>query len=151
MVEVCPATCSSFCGLSVPIPTCEKEAIGSNNWAISPNKSYSGNAILANDPHLGLNLPSIWFAIQLSSPNQNTYGVSLPGSPGVVIGFNEKIAWGMTNATRDVIDWYKIKFEDSTQSRYQYDNDFKMATKRIEKIAIRAGVKIFIFLTFNNG
>jgi len=110
---------------------------GSNNWAISPNKSYSGNAILANDPHLGLNLPSIWFAVQLSSPNQNTYGVSLPGSPGVVIGFNEKIAWGMTNATRDVIDWYKIKFEDSTQSRYQYDNDFKMATKRIEKIAIR--------------
>lgn len=110
---------------------------GSNNWAVSPDKSYSGNAILANDPHLGLNLPSIWYAMQLTTPEQNTFGVSLPGAVGIVIGFNEHIAWGMTNATRDVIDWYKIEFEDETNSNYKYDNAWKTTTKRIEEIKIR--------------
>lgn len=110
---------------------------GSNNWAVAPNKSYSGNAILANDPHLGLNLPSIWYAIQLTTPDQNTYGVSLPGAVGIVIGFNEHIAWGMTNATRDVIDWYKIDFEDTKNSHYKYDNAWKPTTRRVEEIKIR--------------
>ncbi len=110
---------------------------GSNNWAVSPDKSYSGNAILANDPHLGLNLPSIWYAMQLTTPEQNTYGVSLPGAVGIIIGFNEHIAWGMTNATRDVIDWYKIEFEDKTNSNYKYDNAWKATTKRVEEIKIR--------------
>ncbi|MEZ4796354.1 MAG: penicillin acylase family protein [Flavobacteriaceae bacterium] len=136
--------------IQTPIPDSEmpldyvKETIekpnpnnGSNNWAVSPEKSYSGNAILANDPHLGLNLPSIWFAMQLSTPEQNTFGVTLPGALGIVIGFNEHIAWGMTNATRDVIDWYKIEFEDQTNSHYKYDNAWKATTKRLEEIKIR--------------
>ncbi|PTM09888.1 MAG: penicillin acylase family protein [Bacteroidetes bacterium] len=110
---------------------------GSNNWAVSPDKSYSGNPILANDPHLGLNLPSIWYAMQLTTPEQNTFGVSLPGAVGIVIGFNENIAWGMTNATRDVIDWYKIEFEDKTNANYKYDNAWKATTKRVEEIKIR--------------
>lgn len=136
--------------VKIPVPSTEmtldyfKETIekphpdnGSNNWAVSPEKSYSGNAILANDPHLGLNLPSIWYAIQLSTPKHNTYGVSLPGAAGVVIGFNNNIAWGMTNATRDVIDWYKIEFEDDTKSKYKFNNTFRTTSKRIEKIKIR--------------
>ena len=81
--------------------------LGSNNWAVGPSKSYSGNAILANDPHLGLKLPSIWFVMQLNSPNQNVLGATLPGALGIIIGFNENISWGVTNATRDVKDWYK--------------------------------------------
>ena len=80
---------------------------GSNNWAISAEKSYSGNPILANDPHLGLNLPSIWFVMQLATPKHSSYGATLPGALGVISGFNKHIAWGETNATRDVIDWYK--------------------------------------------
>ena len=110
---------------------------GSNNWAVSPEKSYSGNAILANDPHLGLKLPSIWYAIQLSTPEQNTYGVSLPGAVGITIGFNNHISWGMTNATRDVIDWYKIEFEDETNSNYKYNNAWMSTSKRVEEIKIR--------------
>lgn len=110
---------------------------GSNNWAVGPEKSYSGNPILANDPHLGLNLPSIWYAMQLTTPEQNTFGVSLPGAAGIVIGFNEHIAWGMTNATRDVIDWYKIEFEDETNSNYKFDNKWEKASKRVEEIKIR--------------
>ncbi|HAD13892.1 MAG TPA: hypothetical protein DCF33_15810, partial [Saprospirales bacterium] len=62
---------------------------GSNNWALSGAKTRSGKPILCNDPHLNLTLPSIWFQVQIHTPEMNTYGVSLPGVPGVVIGFNE--------------------------------------------------------------
>ena len=109
---------------------------GSNNWAISGDKSYSGNAILANDPHLGLNLPCIWFVMQLSTPTHNSFGATLPGALAVISGFNEHIAWGETNATRDVIDWYKIEFnEDRTQ--YKFDHQWKDVTLRVEDIKIK--------------
>lgn len=110
---------------------------GSNNWAVGPEKSYSGNPILANDPHLGLNLPSIWYAMQLATPEKNTFGVTLPGAMGIIIGFNNDISWGVTNATRDVRDWYKIDFQDEQKSNYRYANKWKATTKRIEEIKIR--------------
>lgn len=110
---------------------------GSNNWAVAPSKSATGNAILANDPHLGLNLPSIWFAMQLATPEKNTFGVTLPGALGVAIGFNNDIAWGMTNATRDVADWYKIEFQDAAKSTYRYNGQWKPTTQRIEEIKVR--------------
>ena len=109
---------------------------GSNNWAVSGEKSYSGNAILANDPHLGLNLPSIWFVMQLKTPNHNAFGATLPGALAIIIGFNEYISWGQTNATRDVVDWYKIEFnEDGT--KYRYNNTWKDVKYRIEEIKIK--------------
>ncbi|GGG35987.1 penicillin acylase family protein [Bizionia arctica] len=110
---------------------------GSNNWAISGDKSYSGKAILANDPHLGLNLPSIWFVMQLATPEHNSYGATLPGALGVVSGFNTDIAWGETNATRDVKDWYKIEFKDTNRTQYKYDNAWKNTTVRVEEIKIQ--------------
>jgi penicillin amidase len=81
---------------------------GSNNWAVSPSKSEDSSAMLCNDPHLALRLPSIWYQVHLTCPNMNVYGVSLPGAPLVVIGYNQSIAWGVTNASRDVLDYYKI-------------------------------------------
>ena len=110
---------------------------GSNNWAVAPEKSYSGNAVLANDPHLGLKLPSIWYAMQLATPEKNTYGVSLPGALGIIIGFNNNISWGATNATRDVKDWYKIEFTDASRNTYRHDGKSKNTTKRIEEIKVR--------------
>jgi len=110
---------------------------GSNNWAISGGKSYSGHPILANDPHLGLNLPSIWFVMQLATPEHNSYGATLPGALGVISGFNTHIAWGETNATRDVKDWYKIEFKDESRTQYKYNNEWKNATLRLEEIKIR--------------
>ena len=109
---------------------------GSNNWAISDKKSTTGNAILANDPHLGLNLPSIWFVMQLSTPDHNAFGATLPGALAVISGFNEHIAWGETNATRDVIDWYKIEFNDD-RTQYKFDNQWKDISIRIEEIKIK--------------
>jgi len=116
---------------------------GSNNWAVSPDKSITGNAILANDPHLGLNLPSIWYAMQLSTPGHNAFGVTLPGALGVVIGHTDSIAWGETNATRDVKDWYKIQFQDKSRSTYLYDGEWKQTIKKIEEIKVRGEATVY--------
>ncbi|WP_338357693.1 penicillin acylase family protein [Yeosuana marina] len=116
---------------------------GSNNWAVSGSKSYSGNAILANDPHLQLNLPSIWFVMQLATPEHNAFGATLPGALGVVSGFNNHIAWGETNATRDVKDWYKTEFRDKTRKQYKYNNTWRNTSVRVEKIKIK-GQKTFL-------
>ncbi|MCF6294124.1 MAG: penicillin acylase family protein [Flavobacteriaceae bacterium] len=110
---------------------------GSNNWAVSGEKSYSGNPILANDPHLGLNLPSIWYVMQLATPQHNTFGATLPGALGIISGFNNHISWGETNATRDVIDWYKIEFKDETRKLYKYDGEWKNTSVRVEEIKIK--------------
>ncbi|MFT5778571.1 MAG: penicillin amidase [Crocinitomicaceae bacterium] len=110
---------------------------GSNNWAVSGDKSYSGNPILANDPHLGLNLPSVWFVIQLSTPEYSVYGASLPGALGVVSGFNKHIAWGETNATRDALDWYKVEFKDDSRQEYKFAEGWKKTRVRVEEIKIR--------------
>ena len=112
---------------------------GSNNWAISGKKSATGNPILANDPHLGLNLPSIWLVMQLSTPNHNTMGATLPGALGVISGFNSNISWGVTNATRDVLDWYKIEFKDESRQTYRYNNRWREASLKIEEIKVRGG------------
>ncbi|APY09231.1 penicillin acylase family protein [Winogradskyella sp. J14-2] len=109
---------------------------GSNNWAVSGTKSATGNPILANDPHLGLNLPSIWFVMQLSTPNHNAFGATIPGALSVISGFNQYIAWGETNATRDVIDWYKVEFNED-RTKYKYDGQWKDVSIRVEDIKIR--------------
>lgn len=109
---------------------------GSNNWAVSGAKSTTGNPILANDPHLGLNLPSIWFVMQLSTPDHNAFGATIPGALGVISGFNQHIAWGETNATRDVIDWYKIEFNDD-RTKYKYDGQWKDVNVRVEEIKVK--------------
>jgi len=114
-----------------------EEGIGSNNWAISGAKTASGYPILANDPHLNLTLPSIWYQIQLHAPGLNAYGVSLPGAPGITIGFNEKIAWGVTNVAADVLDYYQIEFKDSSHQQYKYNNQWKNTSARLETIKIR--------------
>jgi len=110
---------------------------GSNNWAVSGKKTLSGRPILCNDPHLGTNLPSIWYEMQIQTPEFNTYGVSFPGSPYIIIGFNDSCAWGVTNAGRDVRDYYSIQFKDTTQQEYRFNNDWRTAEHRIETIKIK--------------
>lgn len=125
------------------IKTKEKaEGVGSNNWAVSGSKSTSGFPILANDPHLELSLPSIWYQIQLAGNGTNVYGVSLPGAPGVIIGFNNHVAWGVTNVDADVLDWYKIRFKDNSRKEYWYNNSWKEVRQRIESIKIRGAKEI---------
>ena len=111
-------------------------ANGSNNWAVSGTKTKSGAPILCNDPHLGLNLPSIWYEMQLSTPNFNAYGATFPGSPSVIIGFNDSCAFGVTNGGRDVRDYYEIKFKDESRKEYWFNNAWKQTTFRVEEIKI---------------
>lgn len=110
---------------------------GSNNWAVAGSKTKSGAPILCNDPHLGLNLPSLWFEMQISTPTFNAYGVSFPGAPAIIIGFNDSCAWGVTNAGRDVKDYYEIQFRDSTMKEYRYNGGWVKATFRNEVIKIK--------------
>ena len=110
---------------------------GSNNWAVGPSKSASGNAILSSDPHLGLTLPSLWFVAQLNSPDVNVLGATLPGAPTVIIGYNDSIAWGATNAQRDLVDWYKIQFKDDSKTEYMLNDEWVKSEMQIEEIKIK--------------
>ncbi|MEQ1553001.1 MAG: penicillin acylase family protein [Ferruginibacter sp.] len=112
------------------------ESNGSNNWAVNGSKTKSGAPILCNDPHLGLNLPSIWYEMQLSTPAYNAYGASFPGSPNIIIGYNDSCAFGFTNGGRDVRDYYEIKFKDQSRKEYWFNNEWKKTTFRIEEIKI---------------
>jgi penicillin amidase len=113
--------------------------IGSNNWAVSGKLTASGFPILCNDMHLSLALPAIWHELQLAAPGVNVYGVSFPGAPTVVAGFNERIAWGFTNAGSDVLDWYAITFKDGGRSEYLYDGEWRKTSVREERIKVRGG------------
>lgn len=92
---------------------------GSNNWAVSAKKSTTGSSILANDTHLSQTLPNVWWETQLHTPEFNVYGVSLVAVPGIINGFNSHIAWGPTNGTLDVLDYFEIEFENENSYRYK--------------------------------
>lgn len=115
----------------------KEEGLGSNNWAISGDKTITGFPLLANDPHLEMTLPAIWYQNQLTAPGVNVYGVTIPGSPGVIIGFNKEVAWGVTNVGSDVLDWYKITFKDNSKSEYLFENEWKPIKKVVETILVR--------------
>ncbi len=115
---------------------------GSNNWVVAGSKTRSGRPILCNDPHLGLNLPSLWYEMQITTPGFSTYGVSFPGAPSIVIGYNENIAWGVTNAARDVMDYYEIRFRDESHNEYRYNGEWANAGKQVDTFRIKGGVAI---------
>ncbi len=116
---------------------------GSNNWVVAGSKTKSGSPILCNDPHLELSLPSIWYEMQLETPASNAYGVSLPGSPFIIIGFNDSIAWGVTNAQRDVKDYYEIKFRDRTKKEYWFNGQWVQDSLRVENIKVKGGATVY--------
>ncbi|NMM48062.1 penicillin acylase family protein [Marinigracilibium pacificum] len=116
---------------------------GSNNWAVSGSKTKSGYPILANDPHLRLQLPSIWYIIHLQAPGYEVMGASIPGSPAVISGFNRDISWGVTNARRDLVDWYSIEFKNEDKKQYLHEGKFYPTRPKIETIEIK-GKKSFI-------
>lgn len=145
-----PEAPKEFVGLGSAINAPQKDPnIGSNNWAVSGQKSLSGMPILANDPHLTLSLPSIWYQMQLVAPGINVYGVTMPGAPNVIAGFNQNIAWGVTNVGSDVLDWYQVKFKDASKKEYFHDGQWKKTTIRVEKYKVKGGKEMVdtIFFT----
>ena len=124
--------------------------LGSNNWALSGGKTKSGNPILCNDPHLNLSLPSIWYEVQVTIPDHNVYGVCLPGSPGVIIGFNDHVAWGMTNVGHDVSDWVTVQWKDDTRSEYLYEGEYRKSTYEVQEYKVRGGETVTDTLFFTH-
>jgi penicillin amidase len=93
------------------------EGVGSNNWVVHGSHTDTGKPLLANDPHLKLSAPALWYFARLVTPDSKVAGATLPGLPGVVLGQNEHVAWGFTNTGPDVQDLYleRIKSDDATQ------------------------------------
>jgi penicillin amidase len=115
----------------------EETARGSNNWVVSGAHTASGKPLLANDPHLGLGVPSIWAAVHLQAPGFDVAGVTLPGAPGVVIGRNRHIAWGCTNVHDDAVDLYAEERDPARPDFYRVGDGWERATVVDEVIRVR--------------
>jgi penicillin amidase len=109
---------------------------GSNAWAISGAHTASGKPLLANDTHLAVRFPAIWTMVHLKAGKLNVKGFALPGLPGVIVGHNERIAWGTTNLGADVQDLYEERI-DLASGRYQYGNEVRQASRIVETIRVR--------------
>jgi len=123
-------------------PSAESQpAFASNNWAVSPARTKNGYALLAGDPHLELTLPSIWYEVHLVVPGKlDIYGVTIPGAPAVVIGFNRDVSWTFTNTAADVMDFYRETVDDSINpARYRLDGQWRPLSRRIEQYRDQSG------------
>ncbi|HUI42371.1 MAG TPA: penicillin acylase family protein [Terriglobia bacterium] len=112
-------------------------ALGSNNWVVSGAHTESGKPLLSNDPHIGHSVPSVWYLIHLAAPGLDVAGSSLPGGPSVVIGHNQRIAWGMTNTGPDVQDLYIETFNPANPRQYRFNGRWVDAEVRDEVIKMR--------------
>ena len=112
----------------------------SNNWVVSGNRTVSGKPLLSNDPHLRPTAPSIWHMVHLTAPGVRVAGVTSPGLPGVVIGHNDRIAWGFTNVGPDVQDLYVEKFNPDNSKQYQTPSGWQDVIVRREEIKVRKGI-----------
>lgn len=121
------------------------EGIGSNNWALSGKLTSSGKPILANDPHLGLSAPAIWYFAHLDAPGLNVIGATLPGVPGVVLGRTDKFAWSFTNTNPDVQDLYIEQIDPKNPGMYRGPNGMLPFKVHQEIIDIK-GAPSFTFL-----
>lgn len=143
-----------------------RDGVGSNNWAVAPSRSATGHALLAGDPHLELTLPSIWYEVHMVAAEArrgpppsaaarqsagrgeaelDVYGVTIPGAPGVVIGFNRDVAWSFTNTQSDVIDYYRETLDDvRAPARYRLDGEWRRLESRVETFRDRRGRVIHV-------
>lgn len=106
----------------------------SNNWAVAAQRTENGFPLLAGDPHLELTLPSIWYEAHLVVPGTvDAYGVTIPGLPGITIGFTRDVAWSFTNTGADVLDFFWEKLDDATHpTNYEVDGVWRPLEARVE-------------------
>jgi penicillin amidase len=109
----------------------------SNNWVVDGRRTATGKPLLANDPHLGLTAPSVWYLAHLSWPGHDVIGATFPGLPGVVLGRNRRIAWGFTNTMGDVQDLYLERLEPDDPNRYATPTGPAAFAVREERIKVK--------------
>jgi len=118
--------------------------LGSNSWAVDGTRTTSGKPLLANDPHLGLTAPSVWYLAHLSWPGVDVVGATLPGMPAVVLGHNGRVAWGFTNTGPDVQDLFVERVDPLDQSRYAAPDGWRAFDVRRERIVVKDGEDVVL-------
>ena len=122
--------------------------VGSNNWVVAPSHTTTGGALLANDPHLGFNMPSVWYVNGLhcrpvsDACPYDVSGVTFPGTPGVIAGHNARIAWGVTNVNPDVQDLVMEKVDPADPAKYVTATGSEPFTVRTETIKVKGGADV---------
>lgn len=113
----------------------DRNEVGSNNWAVAASKTDNGSAFLCNDTHLGLELPGTWYEVHQVVNGQAFHGMSIPGSPYIISGFSKDLAWGMTNATWDLVDFHQLQTND--QEQYSLDGKWETLEKKTVHIPVK--------------
>ena len=129
-------------------PESHVEGVGSNNWVVAGSRSVTGKPLLANDPHLKLTAPPLWYFARIRTPEGNVAGATMPGVPMVVLGQNDHVAWGWTNTAPDVQDLYLERIDPDDPNRYQtpdgwaaferFDEVIKVKGQDDVKLTVRA-------------
>ena len=104
---------------------------------LSGRRTVSGKPLLANDPHLGLTAPSVWYFASLQSPGLNVIGATLPGLPGVVLGRNDRVAWGITNTGADQQDLYLERLNPDDADEYETPAGWQRFKQHVERIRVK--------------
>jgi penicillin G amidase len=112
---------------------------GSNNWVVSGGETASGAPMLADDPHLGMATPSIWYQMHLDAPGYKTSGVIFAGTPGIILGHNDDIAWGVTKVGPDVQQLYLEKRNPDDLHQFLYEEEWEEAEVQKETIDVKDG------------
>ncbi len=119
------------------------DAIGSNNWVVDGTRTTTGKPLLANDPHLGISMPAIWYEIALQGGTVDAIGFSFPGEPGIVVGHNRFIAWGVTTTGVDNTDLFIEKTDPAGHpGQYEYNGAWLSMDTRTETIRVRGGASL---------
>lgn len=130
-------TAEQLAAVAAIAPPSNVDGTGSNNWAVGGALSETGMPLLANDPHLGLSTPGLWYFAHLSVPGLNVVGATLPGIPGIVLGRNDRIAWGFTNTGPDVQDLYVERINPANGRQYQTPDGWVDFRTRSEIIKVK--------------
>ncbi len=115
----------------------ESVVAGSNNWVVAGSKTADGRAMVANDMHLGLSVPNVWYRASLRYQKSHIYGVTLPGVPGIVVGGNDYVAWGFTNVTADLVDLIRLQLNPDNPEQYRTEQGWQVFIEHQEIIHVK--------------
>lgn len=115
----------------------ENVVAGSNNWVVAGSKTKDGRAIVANDMHLALGVPNIWYRAELKYRDKHIYGVTLPGVPGVIVGGTDDVAWGFTNVTADLLDLISLETDPLHPNAYRTPQGWREFGSHVETIRVK--------------
>jgi penicillin amidase len=124
---------------TLPIPLPQPVPAGSNAWAVAGRRTMGGQPLLANDPHLELDAPALWYLARLDSPGLVLAGATVPGVPLMVLGHNGRLAWGITTAAADTQDLFVEAVDPADPQRYRVPGGTEPFRTRREIIAVRGG------------